>query len=765
MDKMDKGRFSGTIVQFRWVIIIGFIAITAFFARQLPKLEIDPEIKRFLPQDLPSRVSTDKIEEIFGGTEMLMVLFKTDDVLNPNTLLRVKKIAKKIHRVKGVDKVLSLFDLKSIKGEDGAMIVNPVVKRIPKTDEAREKLRKEIKNNDLVYGSVVSEDFKLTTVIAILKTTGEDARLVEELQEIINEHPGDEQVMLGGLPYIRSQIMSNIRNDFRKLLPFGLIIMLAFLYFCFKQVRGVVLPFIVVIMSIIVAMGMLPLIGWKVQVITIMMPIILVAVANDYGIHLIARYQELVSFPEEFSKRELAQLIFSSLSRPVILTGITTAVGMLCLYGHVMVPARRLGLLTAIGVVFALSASLLFIPALISFMPRRAPKAPTSHNGSEAGKALFDRMLLFFSKFVSTRPRLVIIVSVLFSLIASIGIFFVTIDADPVGYFPEKSPIVVASRSIDKHFGGSQNVSVVFAGDIKDPGIMKKINTMEKDIEAMEAIGLTSSIARVVRMMSRALNDSGEQMYDRIPDTRNAVAQYFELYAMSGDAEDFEKLVDFPYEHAVISARINSTSTPVLNRAVNDIRNKVKDDPTIKYIGGFGLIFSDLARLIINGQFLSLTMATIAVSILLMLLFRSIAAGFFSAIPLVFSMMVLFGLMGIFSIELNVATAMLSSIMIGVGIDYTIHFLWRYREERRHHDAATAIRTTLTTTGRGIIFNALSVVVGFTMLLFSNFMPIKFFGFLVVVSISACLFGAMILVPALCLVIKPKFLEPKGKKV
>jgi predicted RND superfamily exporter protein len=118
--------------------------------------------------------------------------------------------------------------------------------------------------------------------------------------------------------------------------------------------------------------------------------------------------------------------------------------------------------------------------------------------------------------------------------------------------------------------------------------------------------------------------------------------------------------------------------------------------------------------------------------------------------------------MGIFGIELNVATALLSSIMIGVGIDYTIHFLWRYREERKRHDPVEAVQTTLATTGRGIIFNAPSVIVGFTVMLLSNFMPIKFFGFLVVVSISACLFGVMILIPALCLIVRPKFLEPKG---
>ena len=145
---------------------------------------------------------------------------------------------------------------------------------------------------------------------------------------------------------------------------------------------------------------------------------------------------------------------------------------------------------------------------------------------------------------------------------------------------------------------------------------------------------------------------------------------------------------------------------------------------------------------------------------MLMLLFRSVIAGLISAVPLALSMLILFGLMGVFRIELNIATALLSSIMIGVGIDYTIHFLWRYREERKNGlDYADAIRLTLKTTGRGIIFNAFSVIVGFSVLLISSFLPVRFFGFLVVVSIFACLIGALVLIPALCIVLKPKFLE------
>jgi predicted RND superfamily exporter protein len=303
----------------------------------------------------------------------------------------------------------------------------------------------------------------------------------------------------------------------------------------------------------------------------------------------------------------------------------------------------------------------------------------------------------------------------------------------------------------------------VFQGDIKDPRIMKKIDALEHELQAMPEVGNTTSIARVVRQMSRALNDPAEEWYDKIPDDRNAVAQYFELYSMSGDPDDFEKMVDFPYEHALLTARLNTASTKKMDHVIDRVGQRTDGDPDVALIGGFGSILSELAHKVVDGQLLSLGLAIVVIGILLMILFRSFVAGLISAIPLAISITTLFGLMGIFRIELNVATAMLSSIMIGVGVDYTIHYLWRFREERQNGlNPQDAAKKTLTTTGRGIVFNALSVIVGFIVLFTSSFIPVRFFGFLVVVSISSCLMGALILIPALCLVLKPKFLEPKS---
>ena len=752
-------KLADLIIRFRWVIIFGFLALSVFFARQLPRLEIDPDVKSALPEHIQSRINTDRIDELFGGTELMMVIIQSQDVLDPDTLARTKAISRQMKRIKGVDKVLSLFELKNIKSEGGAMIVEPAVKRIPRSEEESQSLRQDLRDNDLVYGSVVSEDFTLTAVIAMLKTDVSDDFIVKEINELVAAHAGPEKIYVGGLPPTRVEIMVSIQKDLRRLLPFGILIMLAFLFVCFKQLRGVVLPFLVVIMSIIFAMGLIPLFGWKIQMITVVLPVMLIAIANDYGIHLIAKYQEYNIPGNTLSKEDLGRKIFTSLSRPVVLTGLTTMAGMLCLLGHIFVPARELSVLAALGIMYALAASLLFIPAVISLLPKAKPVL-----GKKGAKTpILDRMLIFMGPQVTKRPWAIIALAVCTALLLSIGISAVIIDTDPNSYYSADHPIVQTSNLINHNLGGAQSIALVFEGDIKDPDVMQSIDRIEKQINDIPEVGITTSIARVIRQMSRALNEKGEEGYDRIPDTRNAIAQYFELYSMSGDPEDFEKMVDFPYENALLTARLETSSTTVLNRVIAQVEDMVKDSRYVKTIGGFGLILSEMAREVIKGQFISLGLAIFVVGVLLMILFRSVMAGVISAIPLGLSITVLFGLMGVFGIELNIATALLSSIMIGVGVDYTIHYLWRFRQERQDgRTPEAAAITTLTTTGRGIVFNAFSVIIGFSVLMISGFMPVRFFSFLVVVSIFSCLIGALVLVPALCLVIKPRFLEPRS---
>jgi len=269
-----------------------------------------------------------------------------------------------------------------------------------------------------------------------------------------------------------------------------------------------------------------------------------------------------------------------------------------------------------------------------------------------------------------------------------------------------------------------------------------------------------------VRQMNRVL-DTDSKNPDSIPATREAVAQYFLLYSMNGEPEDFDRIVDFNYQHALITARLSTLSVAAVNEELEFARAETSKAPEglFPVVGGFIGVLARMVEEIINGQITSLVASLVVIGLMVMLLFRSVVAGLLAVFPLGVALALLFGLMGYSGIPLNVMTAMLSAILIGVGVDYTIHYLWRHRDEQRAgRTPAEAVRITLTTTGRGIVFNGLSVMIGFIALFLSDFLALHWFGFLVIACIGACMFGALALLPALCLVIRPRFLEPVAGK-
>jgi hydrophobe/amphiphile efflux-3 (HAE3) family protein len=758
MTGMRTGSF---LVRYSWWIIAAAILISGTFGLQIFRAKINPDLESYIYEKMPSRINTRMIEEIFGGDEMIMVLFESDDILSSATLGRVEKINQRIRELEGIDETLSLFDAKTIKGEGGAMLVDPAIPEIPVTPEQRDELREELEQNDLVYGILVSKDFTMTSIIATVEPGISDDNIVHDIDGILASVPGPEKTYVGGFPYIKAHVAREMSREFKFLMSIGLTIMLVMLYLFFKEIRGVLLPFAVVVMSIAFALGLVPLLGWEMSIITLLLPMMLIAIANDYGIHMMAKYQEYNMPGNNSSMTSMAKGVYTSLKGPILFTGITTIAGILCLLSHKMIPARQLGLVAAAGIAYALLLSLVFIPAALSLMGKSKPVI--SRDPSKRG--WMDRVLAYFGKAVARHPGRIVIVSVLVAMLSAGGIFLLKVDTNLENFFPRKHPVRVSAEVINQTFGGAQNISILVEGDILDPEVMKMIDRYESGLGSNPAVGNVMSIAGVIHEISKALNDPGDPLYDRIPDSRNAIAQYMELYLMSGDPEDLERMVDFDFQRAQVMVRVNDGSIIALKSVLSDIRSIARQFPFPIRLGGYGLITADLADLVVRGQVLSLVIALVVIFLLLSLLFRSVTAGVIGAIPLALAMILLFGWMGYLGINLDVATALLSSIMIGVGVDYTIHFLWRYRSEKINGlKPAQAVYKTLTTTGRGISFNAFSVILGFSALPFSLFSPIRYFGFLVMGSIFTCLIGALVIVPALVLIFNPGFLEPGERR-
>jgi hydrophobe/amphiphile efflux-3 (HAE3) family protein len=745
------------IIKYRWVIISVSVALAVGLGLLLPTIKTDPEIRNFVPRSMPSRVSTDSIEKDFGVQDMIIVLLKDSTILTPENLGRIKDIDRGFLRLEGIGTVNSLFTARKIESNEGMMIVDPLIRRIPDSQEEMQSLRKDILANQFALGIVASEDMTAAAVTGTINPYVPEHVTLNRVDSIISTQQGNGEIMTGGLPYIRRHIMKDVNHDAIILIPLALIIMLTILKLSLGDWKSVFMPFTVVALSMIITMGLIPLFGWNFSILSLLVPIILISVANNYGIYIVSRRNELKRSEMPPGRKDMVRELTGSLNMPILFSGLTTIAGLLGLLAHSIIPARQVGVLSATGVAIALALSLLLIPSLIYLRDRPGIKSRPPHDHSND---LLSRGILRVSATVTRHPGRVLLVSALITVIIGTGIAFLRIDTNQENYFPHKNPVRKASVIINEKFGGSQTISVMVSGDIKDPEVMGRIDDLTGHLREQEGVGSVFSISEVVREMSKALYDPDEAGYDRIPESSEAIAQMFELYNMSGNPDDWKQLMNFEYTKAHILVKLSRPENNVIRALRDDIRSYTADFPARVTLGGYAIIMADFARKIIQGQLSSLIIALLAVFVLLSVIFRSVKGGLIGCIPLAASIIIQFGVMGLTNIPIDAATALLSSIMIGVGVDFTIQFLWRYNSELiKGQSYAGALTTTYRTTGRSIVINAMSVMAGFSATFISGFLSIRYFGYLVLLSIGSCLICAMIVIPAFMLWFKPAFIE------
>jgi len=342
-----------------------------------------------------------------------------------------------------------------------------------------------------------------------------------------------------------------------------------------------------------------------------------------------------------------------------------------------------------------------------------------------------------------------------------VGIPRVELDSNPLNYYGLESDVRVVNSIIEEHFGGSTTMSVVVEGDIKSPDVLNQVDQIQNFLEGHEGVGYTLAITDFVKLMNQSMN-GGDPAYYKIPDSRQLVSQYLLLYSWESSDGYLDSYVDFDYQTAQIVVRLNTMDVYYMVELQEELNHfldeniHVDNQPKSE---GYAVLLGNLMPMMVKGQIRSLVLSVIFAALVTGLVFRSLSAALISAMPLAFAIAGVFGLMGYLGIYLNTATSMLSSIMIGIGIDYTIHFLFRFRTEiRKGLSDEEAIIKTLSTTGQGIIINGFSVMMGFAVCMLSTFIPIYFFGWLISVSIFMCLIAALTLLPLVLILSRPKFI-------
>lgn len=731
---------------YRYILIVIPVVLFLAFLIPLKDAKINPDLMRYTPQGTESKLNINKTEEIFGKYDPVIVVFKADDVIDKDVLEKLSRIHDSISDCNYFAEVISVFDSKNIRSEDGFMLVDPAIKFIPESDEDKKELRADIKSNELAYKLLISEDFKYTVMLINPEKGFSDSEIITKVEQIITGVWGPDNYDITGMLYLRDQVQKKATRDLMILMPLALLVMIVFLFISFREKRGVFLPMLVVIFSTGISMGLMPLLGYELSLIAILVPILMISIANNYGVHIISKYQELNSLHPEYSMNRIVKESVNSLSKPILLTGLTTIAGVLGLLVHIMEPAVQMGVVCSVGIAFALFLSLYFMPAILIGMKKGKPQK--SFNGQRTSP--IDKLLKFASSLTINKSKPIIIVFSVVFVFAAIGVTRLEVSINNEKLMPASHSIRKATNTMDKYFGGTKTISVMFEGDIKSPEVINEMDKLEKIMKKFPQTGNINSLAGILTIMSKALNDPDDPNFGKIPQTGDGIAQYIEFYNMSGDPEDFEKFVDFNFTKAIVNIQFHAKNIKEFNEIANTIDEFCANSKHAKYGAGISLVEKDMAISIAQGQIYSLILAFGAILILLWIIFKSFKTGLIGCIPLVFTLVCNFGLMGWFGIRLDIATSLLSSVAIGIGVDYTIHLFWRIKSELElGRTLAEAVDICLRNTGRGIAINAFSVMLGFSVLFLSGIIMLKTFAFLIIFSLLLCLLCALILIPAI----------------
>jgi predicted RND superfamily exporter protein len=810
-------------------------------------------------------------------------------VFDPVFLDRVKEYSKALETIDFVGDVNSIMSTQYITADGDTIVVTDLVPAdFSGSAEEIAELKARIASWDLFQGSIISDDLSATQIIINLDVSTEESTSLE-MNASLRKIRSTAQEMFAGLAevYITGQPIINMVNDesmiadLTALIPLVLLVFLAVLFFSFRRLTFVVLPFIGVVIAVVWTIGSATLFGIKLSTLTTILPVIIVAMGSAYGIHIISHYiddtRNRVMSVEDH--RELVLTLTGRLIKPLFFAVATTFVGLISFCFTPIIPLREFGTFASIGIISSFIILVTLIPSILLI---RGPRTSKTKNDKESGSedkfntAVCD---IFFQ--ISKKKVLVLITTTVIFFVSLYGISNLVIDNVLIEFFQNETDISRSDRFIRRYFGGSKELTLVVEADspeiLLSPGVLGAVDGLSRYLtERVPAVGkvtgFTDIIKRInqvfnvdespdglrpVSIIANGANDLGladfgfggagiDDAVTNSGDTTSILEEYpassgpggfisadkinfrgFERYSstdiitllsnaagksvdMSGGAlvREIKRLTNFDgaayYEIPAEPERYGKTTPEELQQIVSNYLvllaggddSGLSNDPfeptaiktTIQLrttgnndtqevidiintyieahfpknirilVGGGATIEAAITGLVLGSQVITLIISIVSVFLLVTLAHKSFIAGLIGIVPLIIAVLCNFAVMSFLNIKLNIGTALIASLVMGIGIDYTIHFIDFFKRKYISTGNGDFLRETFLGCGKAIIINAVSVAAGFAILAFSQFKILAEFGLLIALSMVITALVSLIVIPVMLTTIKPKFI-------
>lgn len=738
------------------LIISLVIAATILFAIQFPKITTDTDPKNMLPQTSPVRRNNDKVEKDFELNADVIVLgiVNKKGVINKKTLSLIAKFTNEIKKIPGVipQDVVSFTTIDNVLSEENTLITRPVLERIPETDKELEILKKSIIENPLFVNRIISSDGAVTAIYIPIKPKANGKEIADKVKSILPKDAGDDEYYLAGDPVARDTFGIEMFRQMGLFSPIAGLVMCIAIWIMFRSVPLIVANMSVAMVSIIWCMGLLIGMGYPVHIMSSMSPVFLMAIATD-SIHIFNEFA--FRFREVRNKRNAVIDTMNVVANPVFYSDITTVVGFASLATATIVPVKIFGLFIGFGTLVILLMSFTLVPAILMLISEdRILKISSS---SEEKETASQSYLTRLGRFCIDNAKGIVAFGGILLVISIIGIYKLKVNNNMVHWFKSDSHIRTADKIMNERLGGTSTAYLVIETQsedaIKDPLMLKGIENLQKELEKDNRVGKTFSIADYVKRINRVLHND-DPKYDHIPSTADEIGQYIFLFSMSAKQKDLNNVVDYSFQKAIIHLQLKTWDAGVMEDVIKRTEKYLASNPlpfkaNVKPAGiaYFNLIWNNE---VLWGMVESFLWGLVFVLILLIIQTRSFLLGIISFLPLLFTILIIYGVVGLIGKDFDMPVAVLSTLSLGLAIDFAIHFVGRFQHRYKEHPQLDdALIWTVERPGKGIFLNAILFSLGFMVMVFADLTPYITVGVLMAVMMLLSALMSVIYLPGL----------------
>ena len=791
------GRFAEAIYVHRLVALAATLALALGLASQAGRLEIDTRDESFFHENDTALVAYNEFRDVFGQDDVFLIALEPENGFTTDFLSTLFRFHRRLEKaVPWLDEVSSLVNGRVVRAEGDTLFVEDLMETPPQSQSGVQELMERIDRYPLYENLLVSTD-KTMALIAVraraeLAPADEDimagfedgisdeaidgrsylsnrqnVEINEAIKKTVAEFEGEGiRFHLTGTPAFVAEIQKGIERDMACMTPLSLAMTVLFLCVFFRRATGVIYPLVVVVFSVVSTFGFMAVSGMPVTNATVILPTFLMVVGIADSVHIMAIFYE--NRKAGLAKRQAIVDALRFAGLPILMTSITTAAGLFSFVWADVAIVSQLGIAAPVGVMLAFLYSIVLLPALIALFPAKEIARNDTGNVSRT-----DRLFLGIARWTAKRPWSIVAVSMAVAATAGYLSLSLKFSHNSLAWFPEDFPVRVDTEVVDRKIGGSAVLEVVLdtgrENGLHDPEFQRRLSRTAEEILRVESQGVKGakawSIADVLKETNRALNEDREDAY-AVPDDEYLIAQELLLFESSG-SDDLEDFTESTYRKARFSILAPFADAMAYKKYLDEVvefMNKRFPEADVSVTGHIPLMVRIIEHFT-TSMAKSYLFALAAVTLPIIFIVGRVRIGILSMAGNLAPVLLTFGLMGATGIPIDMSTVLIGSILLGLVVDDSIHFLHHFRAAYEETgDVENSVASTLRTTGRALALTSFVLCAGFFVFTLSFLKSNIRFGLLSGFTVLFALVADFVLLPALLAVVHRKNTDMRGSK-